>query len=56
MVKRILFQKTYQGKTACSEKNPQGLAQAMSVAMKQISQEIILDVYEAVKGRMKAGK
>ncbi len=56
VVKRILFQKTYKKKATCSEKNPPGLAQAMSAAMKQISQEIVEDVYETVKGDMKAGK
>lgn len=56
VVKRILFQKTYQGKTACREKNPQGLARAMSAVMKAISQKIILDVYEAIENSVNAKK
>lgn len=43
--KRILFQKTYTAKKACEQKNPQALAEAMSLAMKDVSREIIKDIH-----------
>jgi ABC-type uncharacterized transport system auxiliary subunit len=43
--KRILFQKTYQAEKPFPEKNPRGLAQAMSLAMADISMNVIRDIY-----------
>ena len=43
--KRILFQKTYAAKKACKHRNPQALAEAMSLAMKDVSREIIKDIH-----------
>ncbi|MFO7598197.1 MAG: ABC-type transport auxiliary lipoprotein family protein [Candidatus Desulfacyla sp.] len=46
--KRILFQKTYREEEPFMEKNPQGLAQAMSVAMRDISTSAIRDIYSVL--------
>lgn len=43
--KRILFQKTYRVEKPFTEKTPRGLAQAMSMAMKDISGNVIRDIY-----------
>ncbi|MFH1950905.1 MAG: ABC-type transport auxiliary lipoprotein family protein, partial [Pseudomonadota bacterium] len=43
--KRILFQKSYRVEKPFTEKNPQGLAQAMSLAMAEISRKVIMDIY-----------
>ncbi len=51
--KRILFQKTYSTKQACSRKNPQSLAEAMSRAMAELSREIMEDIYGHVGGKEK---
>ena len=50
--KRVLFQKSYSVKKACKHKNPQGLAQAMSLAMGEISKKVIKDIYSVLKDRM----
>lgn len=42
---RILFQKSYNARKACSQKNPRALAAAMSEAMTDISKSIITDIY-----------
>ncbi len=42
---RILFQKSYSTRKACSQKNPRALAAAMSEAMANISAKIITDIY-----------
>jgi len=47
--KRILFQKMYRAEKPLSEKNPQGLAQAMSLAMGEVSMAVIRDIYSALK-------
>ena len=49
--KSVLFQKCYSVKKACRHKNPQGLAQAMSLSMGEISREVIKDIYLAVNNR-----
>jgi len=49
--KSVLFQKSYRVKKMCKHKNPQGLAQAMSLAMGEISREVIKDIYLAVNNR-----
>lgn len=52
----VIFQKKYRAVTPMLAKTPQGLAEAMSRAMQQLSQEIIKDVYQAAKARAAAGK
>ena len=42
--KRVLFQKVYRVVKPCKEKNPRALAGAMSLAMKEVSGEILEDV------------
>ncbi len=49
--KSVLFQKSYTIKKVCKQKNPQGLAQAMSLAMGVTSKEIIKDIYALLKDR-----
>jgi ABC-type uncharacterized transport system auxiliary subunit len=49
--KSVLFQKSYTIKKVCKHKNPQGLAQAMSLAMGAISNEVIKDIYSIVNNR-----
>lgn len=49
VTKRILFQKTYRMEKPFTEKNPQGLAQAMSLAMADLSMNIMRDIYAALK-------
>jgi cholesterol transport system auxiliary component len=44
--KKILFQKTYRSTKPCRQKNPRSLAQAMSQAMSEISENIIDDSYK----------
>ena len=50
--KSVLFQKSYSVKKACKHKNPQGLAQAMSLSMGEISKEVIKDIYSVVNKRI----
>ena len=52
VVKRMVFQKTYRARAACPDQSPRGLAQAMSTAMAEISEEILRDLYEAAKARV----
>ncbi len=52
--KRVVFQKNYRALAPMPEKTPQGLAQAMSRAMAEVSARIITDTYEAA--RQRAGK
>ena len=42
---RVLFQKSYSARQACSQKNPRALAAAMSEAMANISEKVITDIY-----------
>jgi len=46
--KRILFQKTYRVEKLFIDKNPRGLAQAMSMAMGDISMNVIRDIYSVL--------
>jgi ABC-type uncharacterized transport system auxiliary subunit len=48
---KILFQKTYREVAQCKRKNPRALAEAMSLAMSEISRQIIKDVYDCLKDR-----
>ena len=45
ITKKVLYQKTYHARKICKQKNPQGLAKAMSTAMAEISGKIIEDIY-----------
>ncbi len=47
--KRIIFQKKYHWEELLTEQTPRGYCQAMSQALKIISQQIIVDVYQAIK-------
>ena len=49
--KRVLFQKTYRSKKPCKEKHPSALARSMSLAMKEVSEKILEDVYAVLKDR-----
>ena len=51
ITKKILFQKTYHTSKPCQQKNPRSLAQAMSLAMSDISGNITQDIYEILKNR-----
>jgi cholesterol transport system auxiliary component len=46
---RILFQKTYRKSEICQQKKPKAVAEAMSQALSKISEEMIKDVYDALK-------
>ena len=46
--KKILFQKTYFSTQPCRQKNPGALAEAMSLAMSEISAQIMLDIYTSI--------
>lgn len=48
IMKSILLQKTYAVTETCKLKNPQAVAEAMSRAMAQVSQQIIRDVHQAL--------
>ena len=45
---KVLFQKSYQSSRSCRERNPRALAEALSLAMSQISGKIIQDAYEVL--------
>jgi ABC-type uncharacterized transport system auxiliary subunit len=45
---RVLFQKSYWAEKPVTEKNPNGLAQAMSAAMADISAAVIRDIHTAL--------
>ena len=49
MTKNVLFQKTFHATKPFKEKSPQGLAEAMSQAMAQVSQDIIRSLYDHLK-------
>jgi ABC-type uncharacterized transport system auxiliary subunit len=49
--KSVLFQETFHAAEPCKEKGPQALAEAMSEAMAQVSQEIIRSLYNHLKDR-----
>jgi ABC-type uncharacterized transport system auxiliary subunit len=51
---RVVFQKHYQAQEPMFVKTPQGLAQAMSRAMEQVSGQIIHDIYQAAQKRLAA--
>ena len=45
LTKKIAFQKSYTTNKPCSSRNPRALAEAMSMAMKEISEKIIMDIH-----------
>ena len=47
----FLFQKSYRTQKPCKEEHPRGLAETMSLAMGEVSEKIIRDVYAALKER-----
>jgi len=47
--KRFIFQKTYKNVHPMRQNNPKGLAQALSMAMSDISRMIISDIYNELK-------
>jgi len=47
--KRIVFQKKYSREELLNDQSPHGYYQAMSKALKNLSQQITTDVYEAIK-------
>lgn len=47
--KRILFQKSYRVARRCKEEHPRGFAETMSLAMQEVSEKIIRDVYTVLK-------
>lgn len=49
--KRVIFQKAYRVKKPCKEKHPSALARAMSLAMEEVSGDILEDVYAVLKDR-----
>jgi ABC-type uncharacterized transport system auxiliary subunit len=49
--KRIVFQKTFRSTKPCRQRNPMGLAEAMSEAMADVSGQIIRTTYEVLKNR-----
>jgi ABC-type uncharacterized transport system auxiliary subunit len=46
--RKILMQKAYRVQRACMSKNARGVAEAMSLAMSEVSKRIILEMYESV--------
>lgn len=52
---RILFQKTYRKAEICRQKKPGAVAEAMSQALSKISEEMIIDVYDCLKVRIRDG-
>jgi ABC-type uncharacterized transport system auxiliary subunit len=51
---RIVFQKNYRAAEPMLDKTPQGLAQAMSQALRHLSERIIIDTYNAIQRRRAA--
>ena len=47
--KRILFQRTYRVTRPCKDEHPRGLAETMSLAMREVSEKIIRDIYTVLK-------
>jgi ABC-type uncharacterized transport system auxiliary subunit len=49
ITKSVLFQKTFHAAKPCKEKSPKALAEAMSQAMAQVSQDIIRSLHDRLK-------
>jgi len=50
--KRILFQKKYSARKPCARKNPKAVAEAMSKAMSELSDQIITDIHKSLAGKI----
>ncbi len=49
--KRVVFQKSFSSRKTCKEKHPKALAQAMSQAMAEVSENICLTIHKALTGK-----
>ncbi len=49
--KRIIFEQRFSTRKKCSEKNPLALAQAMSLAMADVSKDIGITIHNALAGK-----
>ena len=49
--KRVIFQRSFSTRKKCQEKNPLALAQAMSLAMAEVSKEIGIAIHGALAGK-----
>ena len=49
--KRVIFQRNFSSRKKCKERNPLALAQAMSLAMAEMSKEIGVSIHEAIAGK-----
>ncbi len=49
--KRVMFQHSFSTRKKCQEKNPLALAQAMSLAMAEVSEEIGIAIHGALAGK-----
>jgi len=47
--KRVVYQKKYRHEELLSDQTPRGYSQAMSHALSKVSEQIIVDVYQAIK-------
>lgn len=50
---RVVFQKSYNARSPCLQKNPQRLSEAMSRALAQVSEQVIRDVVQVFKPIMR---
>ena len=50
IAKKIVFQQRYRTEKLCGSKNPRSLAEAMSRAIAELSEKIILDIHGRLKG------
>ena len=48
--KRVIFQQKFSSRKTCKEKHPKALAQAMSQAMAEVSENICLTIHKALAG------
>jgi ABC-type uncharacterized transport system auxiliary subunit len=53
---KVMFQRNYHAQEVMPARTPEGLAEAMSTAMGQVSKKIVHDVYQAIKQRLSAAK
>ncbi len=49
--KRVIFQQKFSSRKTCKEKHPEALAQAMSQAMAEVSENICLTIHKALEGK-----
>jgi len=49
VTKRVIFQKAYRVRAPCRQKNPKSLSEAMSLAMAQVSEQVLRDVVQALR-------